>query len=242
MVIPKRREVAISDGRFRLHASGMRHTIVQLSQLSRNVIATVLAGAAAACAGAAIPASPPSATAAATPAYSAASSNVPAADAPTADAHDGQRDFDFMNGRWKVQFRRLKHPLSGSTEWEEGTGTAFARPMWNGKAQIDELEVDTPRGHVEGMTVRIYSAATRKWSLYWANQKSGRIEMPPTVGSFKDGRGEFFDEEDFEGKHIVVRYVWSNITATSALFEQSFSPDGGKTWEVNWVTELTRIE
>jgi hypothetical protein len=45
-----------------------------------------------------------------------------------------------------------------------------------------------------------------------------------------------------EGRTILVRYVWSNITPTSAHFEQEFSTDGGKTWEVNWITDQTRVE
>jgi len=157
------------------------------------------------------------------------------------EPRDGQHDFDFLLGRWKVQLRRLKNPLHGSTEWYEGSGTSFARPLWNGKAQVEEIELDTPSGHIQGLTVRLYSTTTRQWSLYWANQKLGHMEVP-TIGEFKDGRGEFFDQEMFEGRSILVRYVWSNITAKSAHFEQAFSPDGGKTWEPNWTTQLTRIE
>jgi hypothetical protein len=66
--------------------------------------------------------------------------------------------------------------------------------------------------------------------------------MPPTVGRFTNGRGEFYDEEEYEGKKITVRYVWSDITANSAHFEQAFSTDGGKTWEVNWITDQTRVK
>ncbi|HMJ51218.1 MAG TPA: hypothetical protein VK540_04060 [Polyangiaceae bacterium] len=157
------------------------------------------------------------------------------------EPRDGQHDFDFLLGRWKVHLRRLKNPLHGSTEWYEGTGTSFARPLWNGKAQIEEFEGDTPQGHIDGLTLRLYSTTTRQWSLYWANQKIGHMDVP-TIGEFKDGRGEFFDQEMHEGRSILVRYVWSNITPKSCHFEQSFSPDGGKTWEPNWITQLTRVE
>jgi hypothetical protein len=64
----------------------------------------------------------------------------------------------------------------------------------------------------------------------------------PTVGEFKNGRGEFFDQEPFNGRTILVRMVWSNITSNSHQFEQSFSYDGGKTWEPNFVATLTRKE
>jgi hypothetical protein len=156
-------------------------------------------------------------------------------------AHDGQHDFDFELGRWKITLRRLKSPLHGSHDWVEFSGTSVTRPLWDGKAQIEEFEVDAPEGHIEGMTLRLYSTASRQWSLYWANQKNGRLDIP-TIGEFKNGRGEFYDQEMYEGRAILVRYIWSNITPKSAHFEQSFSADGGKTWETNWITQQTRIE
>jgi hypothetical protein len=159
-----------------------------------------------------------------------------------AEPHDGQHDFDFELGRWKMQLRRLKNPLHGSHEWIEFSGTSVTRPAWDGKAQVEEFEVDSPVvGHIEGMTVRLYSPVGHQWSLYWANQKNGHFDVP-TIGEFKDGRGEFFDQEVFEGRSILVRYVWSNITPKSAHFEQSYSADGGKTWEPNWITDQTRVE
>jgi hypothetical protein len=45
----------------------------------------------------------------------------------------------------------------------------------------------------------------------------------------------------FNGRAILVRFVISEITTNSCHFEQAFSDDGGKTWEVNWVADDTRI-
>jgi hypothetical protein len=158
------------------------------------------------------------------------------------EPRDGQHDFDFELGRWKVKLKKLAHPMHGSHEWSEFEGTSVTRPLWNGRAQVEEFEADSPVvGHIEGMTVRLYSPTAHQWSLNWANQKNGHFDVP-TVGEFRDGRGEFYDGEAFEGLMILVRYVWSNITKTSAHFEQSFSDDGGKTWEVNWITDQTRVE
>jgi hypothetical protein len=164
-----------------------------------------------------------------------------ASSSPPAPVRDGQHDFDFELGRWKIELRRLKHPLHGSNEWEKGAGTSVTRPVWGGKANLEEFEVDMPAGHVEGLTLRLYSPTTHQWSLYWANQKKAEVDVP-TVGEFKNGRGEFYDQEAFEGRKILVRYIWSDITPTSAHFEQSYSDDGGKTWETNWITQQTRVE
>ena len=157
--------------------------------------------------------------------------------------HDGQRDFDFEIGTWKIHLKRLDHRLSGSTTWVEFDGTSVTRKVWDGRADLEEFEVDSPTGHIEGMTLRLYDPQTHQWSLYWATSKSGALG-PPTIGEFKNGRGEFFDTEPSgpNGRSILVRFVWSDITPNSAHFEQSFSDDGGKTWEVNWFTDQTRVK
>jgi hypothetical protein len=160
----------------------------------------------------------------------------------SAAEHDGQYDFDFEIGTWKIHLKRLDRRLVGSTNWVEFDGTSVTRKVWDGRANLEEFEVDSPTGHIEGLTLRLYDPQTRQWSLYWATSKSGALG-PPTIGEFKNGRGEFFDTEPSgpNGRSILVRFVWSNITPNSAHFEQSFSDDGGKTWEVNWITDQTRV-
>jgi len=155
---------------------------------------------------------------------------------------DGQHDFDFQFGSWKAHNRRLTHPLTGSNEWYEFDSTIVARPVWGGKANMDEFEGDAPTGHIEGMTIRTYNPKTHEWSLYWANQANGEISMPPTVGKFVNGRGEFFDMENWNGRTILVRYTWLVPTENTTHWEQAFSVDGGKTWETNWVIEAERVK
>jgi len=153
----------------------------------------------------------------------------------------GQHDFDFWFGSWKVRNRRLEKPLAGSTSWYEFDGTAVARPVWGGKANIDEFEGDSPRGHIQGMTLRLYNARTRQWSIYWSNSANGTLDVP-MYGSFDgEGRGEFYDQEMYEGRAIYVRFLWTAGVET-ARWEQAFSVDGGKTWETNWIMEMTRAK
>jgi hypothetical protein len=154
---------------------------------------------------------------------------------------DGQRDFDFELGSWKIHLKRRLNPLTGSNQWVEFDGTSVTRKLWNGRSQIEEFEVDSPTGHIEGLTLRLYNPESHQWSLYWANSKVGAMGGPPNVGEFKDGRGEFICQDTFNGRMILIRYVWSDMTPTTAHFEQSFSEDGGKTWEVNWITDQTRV-
>jgi hypothetical protein len=161
--------------------------------------------------------------------------------APAAVVRDGQHDFDFDIGVWKTHLRRLLHPLSGSTTWVELDGTTEVRKIWNGRANLAELETDAASGHLQVISLRLYDPKAHQWSLNAANVNAGTLGVP-TVGEFKDGRGEFFDQETFNGRTILVRNVWSDISADRCRFEQSFSDDGGKTWEVNWIAIDTRVK
>ena len=152
---------------------------------------------------------------------------------------DGQHDFDFNIGTWNTHIKRLKNPLTGSNTWVELEGTVVVRKVWNGRAQLEEIEADGPVGHFEGLTLFLYNPQSHQWSQNFASSGDGTLSVP-TVGEFKNGRGEFFDQEPFNGRTILVRVVWSNITPNSHQFEQSFSDDGGKTWEPNFFATLTR--
>ncbi len=158
-----------------------------------------------------------------------------------ATTRDGQRDFDFEIGTWKTHLKRLVHPLSGSTNWVEYDGTTVVRKIWDGRANLVELEVDGPAGHIEALSLRLYDPQSQQWSLNFAGGRVGSLSQP-TMGQFKDGRGEFFDQETFNGRAIYVRFVISQITQNSCHFEQAFSDDGGKTWEVNWIATDTRLK
>jgi hypothetical protein len=159
----------------------------------------------------------------------------------TAAERDGQHDFDFEIGTWKTHLKRRLQPLTGSNTWVEYEGTTVVRNIWNGRANLVELDVEGPAGHIEALSLRLYNPESRQWSLNFANSSSGTMSSP-TIGGFSDGRGEFYNQESLNGRAILVRFVISDITPDSCHFEQAFSADGGKTWEVNWIATDTRID
>jgi len=154
---------------------------------------------------------------------------------------DGQHDFDPLIGAWKYHLKKLLHPLTGSNNWTEFDGTGVCYKIWDGRAELDTIEVDSPTGHIKGLTLRLYNPQTHQWRLYWANSQIGILD-PPQIGEFKNGRGEFLAQDMLNGKSIFIRFVWTNMTTNTPHFEQSFSDDGGKTWEVNWITDQTRVK
>ena len=154
---------------------------------------------------------------------------------------NGQHDFDFEFGAWKIQLKRLVKPLTGSTSWLEYSGTSVVRKVWDGKANLGELEVSGATGRIEGLSLRTYNPQSHQWHIGWVNSADGTMG-PAMIGGFKNGRGEFFNQESFNGRAIFVRFIFSDITANTFHFEQAFSDDGGKTWEANWVANFTKVK
>jgi hypothetical protein len=163
-----------------------------------------------------------------------------ATSAPSDQASASQHAFDFQVGNWHVQLARLAERLRGSTAWRNYTGTLVVRRLWSGRANVGLLEVRSGRDCLESILLRTFNPKTGQWHDYGANPATGVLGIPPTVGRFTNGRGEFYDRETLDGRPIVVRGLFDEITAGSNRFVQSFSADGGKTWEPNLIVHFVR--
>jgi hypothetical protein len=155
---------------------------------------------------------------------------------------DGSHDFDFLIGNWKAHVRRLPDRLNNSSIWVEYDGISNHKKILDSNSNFEEFDVTSAdkKLRIKAQTLRLYNPTSHQWSIYLVDVDNGTLGLPPVVGQFMGNRGEFFDQEDFKGRAILVRYVWLNISPNSARMEQSFSPDGGKSWEVNWICELSR--
>jgi hypothetical protein len=157
----------------------------------------------------------------------------------TASLRDGQHDFDFNFGVWHTHIRRVLDPFSASSKSVELNGTVTVRKVWDGRAQLEEIEADGPNGHWEGLTLFLYNPQSHQWRQTFIDNKTGVLNTP-TIGSFKDGRGELFSQDTFHDKSILVRGVWSNIKPGSHRYEESYSNDGGATWAAAFTADLTQ--
>lgn len=161
------------------------------------------------------------------------------ADAPP--PRDGQHDFDFAFGGWKTHVSRLLHPLTGSNTWAEYDGTHVIRKIWDGKANLGELEADGPAGRIEAMSPRLYNPDTRQWSIRYGNPHDGVLGKP-VIGEFMaDGHGEFYGQETVNGREVLVREVYTPVSPNTRKLEIAYSADGGKTWETHWKMTDTKI-
>jgi hypothetical protein len=155
-----------------------------------------------------------------------------------AGAGDGRRDFDPLLGDWTYHLKRRKDPLTGSNTWVNLTGNGVCYKVWDSGAQLDTIVVDGGGQHIEGLTLRLFNPKSQQWRLYWANSKDG-IVVVPQIGEFKNGHGQFYAQDIFNDKSIFIKFDWTATTSRAPHFEQSFSADGGKSWEVNWITDQT---
>jgi hypothetical protein len=155
---------------------------------------------------------------------------------------DGSHDFDFLIGDWKAHVRRLPNRLNNSNTWDVYDGISNHHKLLDSNANFEQFEVSSAdkKLHIKGQTLRLYNPATRQWSIYLVDLDNGTLDTPPVVGGFNGKHGEFFHQENFKGRTILVRYKWFDISPRAAKMQQSFSPDGGKSWEVNWICELSR--
>jgi hypothetical protein len=154
---------------------------------------------------------------------------------------DGSRDFDWEIGSWKTHLKRLVRPLTGSTTWVEYDGTTVVTKVWNGKANLVELDVTGPSGRIEALSIRLYNPDARQWSLNYSNSASGTMTAP-VFGEFKNGRGEFFGVDTANNRTVLVKFIITCPSKDTCHFEQSFSDDNGKTWELNWIADDTRTK
>jgi predicted methyltransferase len=162
---------------------------------------------------------------------------------PTLALHDGQHDFDFNIGVWKTHIKRFVVGLEGGTQSIELNGTVTVRKVWDGRAQLEEIEADGPKGHWEGLSLFLYNPQAHQWSQSFVNSKVGALlSSNINTGEFKDGRGVLIGQDTVNDKTILVRAVWSDIKADSHQYEESYSDDGGTTWVRSFIANLTRLK
>jgi len=160
----------------------------------------------------------------------------------TISATSGVHDFDFLVGRWRVHHRKLKERLANNHEWIEFEGTLNSQPLMGGYSNVDDLIMEVPGAPYRGVALRSFDSKTQQWSIWWLDSRTplGPLD-PPMRGTFQNGVGTFYADDTFNGKPVRIRFIWSKITSTTCHWEQAYSPDGGKTWETNWVQDIVRV-
>jgi hypothetical protein len=153
--------------------------------------------------------------------------------------NSSQNDFDFWIGKWRIHNRKLKTRLNNCNEWIEFEARNEAFKILNGFGNFDQFRSAFDVVPFEGITLRLFNPKTRLWSLYWADSNSVTLDVPQ-VGSFNGNVGKFYGRDVFEGKPIIVLFLWDKTNPDCPTWSQAFSPDDGETWEWNWYMKFSR--
>ena len=162
------------------------------------------------------------------------------ASASASATRDGQHDFDFNVGVWHTHITRVLDPFTSGSDSVELDGTVTVRKVWDGRAELEEIEADGPKGHWEGLTLFLYNPRAHQWSQSFANSKVGLLSA--NIGEFRDGRVILTGQDVVDGRTILVRAVWSDIKPESHQYEESYSRDGGVTWVRSFIAHLSRLK
>lgn len=161
---------------------------------------------------------------------------TPAAAGTAAHTHDWQ----WLLGSWDVWHRRLKERLAGSDDWEEFPGKSVFWMTLGGLGNVDDNVIDIPSGTYRGLSIRAFDPRTGTWAIWWLDSRAATRIEPPVRGGFKSDTGTFTGRDTFKDRPIVMRFRWSDVHGARPWWEQAFSPDDGKSWEVNWRNYFTR--
>jgi hypothetical protein len=161
---------------------------------------------------------------------------------PDGSIRDGRRDFDFVHGSWTVENRRLRRRLQGCQDWETFPARVENQPLLGGLGNLERYRATLPGGvPFEGLALRLFDPEAQVWRIHWADDRRGKLD-PALVGTFEGPRGTFIGEDTFEGRPILVRFLWISVSPDESRWEQAFSEDGGHTWETNWINRFHRVK
>lgn len=157
-----------------------------------------------------------------------------------ASATSSQIDFDFLEGKWNVQNRKLKVRLNNSTDWEEFESTLHMKKTLMGN--VENYYATFNKESFEGMAIRLFNTSTRLWKIYWIDSSGRTMDEHPVTGSFENGLGKFYAKDSFNNQEIIVLYQWNVRDPKQPRWSQAFSTDKGVTWEWNWEMILTKVD
>jgi hypothetical protein len=154
---------------------------------------------------------------------------------------DGSHDMDFNFGTWHTEIIRVADPFGDPAKVVHMAGTVTVKPIWNGKAELEEIEAEGPKGHWEGANLFFYDLAAHQWNQHYIGSSEGRFDEPAGIGEYRNGKVEYYSADKVGGRAVLDRTIWTVLSPDAHTYEESLSDDGGRTWRPAFIAHLTRI-
>lgn len=152
-------------------------------------------------------------------------------DRPCSSPEAGQ--LDFWLGGWDLSWPAEQ---TGGNAGETATGSNRIERLF-GQCVIEE-NFATDDAQFLGRSLSVFDEAAGLWRQTWVDSSGGYIAL--TGG--KDGEDFELrtDPADRDGRLVVNRMVFSEITTDSLLWSWQTSPDDGATWRDLWTIDYRR--
>ena len=157
-----------------------------------------------------------------------------------ASATSSKNDFDFLEGSWNINNKKLKTRLNNCNEWIEFDAVHEMRKVLSGIGNVDNMKTNVDGKDFEGMSLRLFDPAKKLWSIYWADNNMGVLDKP-VIGSFDKNSGHFFCKDKYHDQDIIMQFHWDIADKDAPVWSQAFSIDNGETWEWNWYMYFSRV-
>lgn len=145
------------------------------------------------------------------------------------------QDFDFALGEWNIQNKRRKEWLANKDEWFDFPATAKIWKHLNGMMVLDKFTTTKDRQTNVGGSFRVFNKNTGEWSIYFASTAYPDMGLiPQAKGRFNGDVGEFFGEEEFNGKMVKLKFIWKKNMNGNPYWEQAYFDESKQEWETNW--------
>jgi hypothetical protein len=154
---------------------------------------------------------------------------------------DGSHDFDFSAGSWTTELTIIKDPFNKPAEQIHMRGTKVARPVWNGKGWLEEIEATGPNNHWQAANLFLYDPVARQWSENYVDSSVGRMEGPG-IGGYRDGKLEFYSVQSVDGRSMLIRGTWTILSKDRHSYEVARSIDGGRSWHTSFIAKVSRAK
>ncbi len=132
--------------------------------------------------------------------------------------------FDFWVGNWNLY----------SADTLTGNNTIYK--VMDGCTVQENFS--NPSGYL-GKSWSVYSPLTKQWQQTWVDNQGGYISL---TGTFEDGKMTLttLPRKLPNGKEIISRMIYYNITTDSFDWDWQATRDAGLTWNSNWKIHYMR--
>jgi len=140
--------------------------------------------------------------------------------------------FNFWQGKWQAKW------VDG--QGNEGGGTNQIGFITGGKVLHENFEISKgPNAGYKGTSISVFNPNTNVWHQTWMDNQGGNIVF---TGEVADDKRIFKTAmQNLNGQQIQSRMVFYDIQKDRFTWDWERTTDGGKTWNLNWRIQYTRM-